>query len=48
MTTKLEGKTAVVTGGTKGIGLAMARLFFDEDAHVFITAAVLRHSTRPF
>lgn len=34
---KLEGKTAVVTGGNSGIGLATAKRFADEGAHVFIT-----------
>lgn len=33
----LEGKTAVVTGGGTGIGLATATRFADEGAHVFIT-----------
>jgi len=34
---KLKDKIAVITGGTTGIGLATARLFVDEGAHVFIT-----------
>ncbi len=34
---KLDGKTAVITGGSSGIGLATARRFVDEGAHVFIT-----------
>jgi NAD(P)-dependent dehydrogenase (short-subunit alcohol dehydrogenase family) len=34
---KLEGKIAVVTGGTEGIGFATARLFVKEGAYVFIT-----------
>jgi len=37
MTGKLEGKIAVVTGGTSGIGLATAIEFAAEGAHVFIT-----------
>ena len=33
MTKKLEGKTAVITGGTEGIGLAAGKLFVKERAY---------------
>ena len=36
-TGKLEGKVAVVTGGSTGIGLATAQRFVAEGAQVFIT-----------
>ena len=33
---KLDGKVAVITGGSSGMALAGAKLFVDEGAHVFI------------
>jgi NAD(P)-dependent dehydrogenase (short-subunit alcohol dehydrogenase family) len=37
MGNKLEGKIAVITGGTSGIGLATAKRFVSDGAYVFIT-----------
>lgn len=37
MTGVLQGKTALVSGGTSGIGLAVVHRFVDEGAHVFVT-----------
>ncbi|MEM9442520.1 MAG: SDR family oxidoreductase [Pseudomonadota bacterium] len=38
---RLEGKTAVITGGTTGIGLQSAKRFQDEGAQVFVTGSNL-------
>jgi NAD(P)-dependent dehydrogenase (short-subunit alcohol dehydrogenase family) len=37
MSRKLEGKIAIVTGGSTGIGLATAKRFASEGAHVIVT-----------
>jgi NAD(P)-dependent dehydrogenase (short-subunit alcohol dehydrogenase family) len=37
MSRKLEGKIAIITGGSTGIGLATAKRFASEGAHVIVT-----------
>jgi NAD(P)-dependent dehydrogenase (short-subunit alcohol dehydrogenase family) len=37
MSAALSGTTALVTGGTSGIGLAVVRRFVEEGAHVVVT-----------
>jgi NAD(P)-dependent dehydrogenase (short-subunit alcohol dehydrogenase family) len=44
---KLEGKVAVITGGSSGLALASAKRFVEEGAYVFITGRGRRRSTRP-
>jgi len=36
---KLKGKIALITDGSSGIGLATAKQFVNEGAHVFVTGA---------
>ena len=41
--TTLNGKTAIVTGGSRGIGLAIARSLVKSDANVMITGTTQKH-----
>lgn len=38
MDLNLSGKTALITGGSKGLGLAMARRFASEGCHLYLVA----------
>jgi NAD(P)-dependent dehydrogenase (short-subunit alcohol dehydrogenase family) len=43
---KLDGKVAVITGGSSGMALAGAKLFVEHGAHVFISGRRQEESAR--
>jgi len=44
---KLDGKTVLVTGASRGIGAEIARVFAKEGGHVVCAARTLREGDRP-
>ena len=46
MSGRLEGKTAIVTGSTKGIGLGIARAYVREGARVVVNSRSALDCTR--